>query len=461
MSIFVFLFCFVSIQVCCGWICRKGSGKSETIKKSFNEEYFFSGRTLTFFPLMMTFIATQIGGGLLLGAAEASFQYGLASCLYPLGVSLGLIILGYGPGKKLAASGMSTIPQIFQQVYNSQFLKRMASSLSIISLFLILSAQIIASDKFFSGIGLSGGRFLFVFWIVVLGYTTLGGFRAVVKTDILQAGFLIGAVLLCGVVLLVSPISANFKVSSSLALASAIPYKKLWGWLFMPLLFMFIEQDMGQRCFAAESPKTLKKAAVTAGIVTLCFNFIPLLIGTAASKAGLVAEQGQSILMIAVTAFTNPVVTGVMACAVPIAIMSTADSLLNSICLLICEEFIPERLSSKRLWLFLTPLIAVSAVCVAYCFNDIVDVLILSYGLSVTALAVPVLTALFVPGKYSALAGYGSVFCGGATFIFLRIYPYAFFPAEIFGVVASLLGFCSAEFLKRKFLTSSLVEDIR
>ncbi|MEG2043966.1 MAG: sodium:solute symporter family protein [Victivallaceae bacterium] len=452
MNVFLFLSCFIALQIGCCLVSRARACKNSSAGSNFGEDYFLSGRNLKFFPLTMTFVATQLGGGLLLGAADAAFQYGSSALLYPLGISVGFIILGCSPGKKLASSGMSTIPQIFKEVYGSPFLKRIASLLSISSLFMILTAQIVASDKFFSGLGLSGKWFLFLFWIVVLGYTTLGGFRAVVRTDILQAIFLIAAVIFCiGAVIVKNDFGvANVPVLSS----SGIPYGKLWGWLFMPLIFMFIEQDMGQRCFAAVSPEVLKKSAITAGIITMSFSCFPILIGLVASQTAIFVSPGQSVLMIAVGALTNPAVAGVMACAVAVAIMSTADSLLSSVCSLINEEFIRETSSSKKIWLIITPFIAVAAVLTAYCFDDIVEVLILSYGLSVTALGVPILAALFFPKKYSSASAFGGVIVGGITFIALKLFPCTYLPSEVTALLFSLFGFIVFGFFSGKRMLS-------
>src|ERR1700722_9151011 len=112
------------------------------------EDYFLAGKNVSLFPLMMTFLATQVGGGIVLGAADEAFQFGWPVILYPLGSALGLIVLGAGLGRRLAGFEISTVAQIFEVVYRSVNLRKFASFLSVISLFMILVAQIIASNKF-------------------------------------------------------------------------------------------------------------------------------------------------------------------------------------------------------------------------------------------------------------------------------------------------------------------------
>lgn len=131
MNFSVFLFCLLGIQVFCFYVGHRcGSGVS-----SDRESYFLAGRSLKVFPLMMTFIATQIGGGVLLGAAEEAFSYGYGVVLYPFGVSLGLILLGMGPGRKLASGSLFTVVAIFEVVYRSKALRKIAFFLSAVSLF--------------------------------------------------------------------------------------------------------------------------------------------------------------------------------------------------------------------------------------------------------------------------------------------------------------------------------------
>ena len=145
LAFFIFLF---ALQAVCLLVGRSFAKELKT-----QEDYFLAGRGIKFFPLMMTFLATQVGGGLILGSAEEAYQFGWGVLLYPLGASLGLMLLGSGIGSRLAQFKVSTVAQILEVVYGSATLKKIASLLSIISLFLILIGQIIASKKFMVSVG--------------------------------------------------------------------------------------------------------------------------------------------------------------------------------------------------------------------------------------------------------------------------------------------------------------------
>src|ERR1700733_12574690 len=120
------LFCLQFIY----WLVGRRASKNLKGK----DDYFLAGKSVRLFPLMMTFLATQVGGGIILGSADEAYRYGWPVILYPLGAALGLILLGCGIGRKWARFPISTTAQIFDVVYKSPMLRRVASLLSIISL---------------------------------------------------------------------------------------------------------------------------------------------------------------------------------------------------------------------------------------------------------------------------------------------------------------------------------------
>jgi SSS family solute:Na+ symporter len=281
--------------------------------KNFNnkEDYFLAGKSVRFFPLMMTFLATQVGGGVVLGAADEAFQFGWPVLMYPLGASLGLILLGSGIGRKLAGFQVSTVAEIFEVVYGSKFLRKIASILSVISLFMILVAQIIASNKFLISMGFNNVPLFILFWGIVIIYTAQGGLRAVISTDMVQAAFFSVVFMFCfGFVLYTNP-SFTFVEMPQLEQFSQVT-SKMCGWLLMPLLFMVIEQDMGQRCFAGASPQVVSRASFCAGICTMIVCVVPVYLGTLAGNMNIEVPLGGSVLMSVIAATTNPWITALV-----------------------------------------------------------------------------------------------------------------------------------------------------
>lgn len=186
MNITVFIGTLALLQLVCLWAGKRASKNLQD-----QQDYFLAGKEVHFFPLLMTFVATQIGGGLVLGAAEEAYQFGWTVLLYPLGACLGFVVLALGVGKNLARFQVSTVAELLEVVYRSPLLKKMASLLSITSLFMILMAQVIASQKFMVSLGVNNTLLFLAFWGVVIVYTVMGGLKAVVSIDIIQALFFI------------------------------------------------------------------------------------------------------------------------------------------------------------------------------------------------------------------------------------------------------------------------------
>ncbi len=434
MDIPVFIGILAVLQIVCLWAGKRASSQLKN-----QEDYFLASKEVRFFPLLMTFVATQIGGGLVLGAAEEAYRFGWTVLLYPLGACLGFVVLALGVGRKLARFPVSTVPQLLELVYESRLLKQIGSLLSIISLFMILMAQVIASRKFMMSLGVDQSTLFLLFWGVVIVYTVIGGLKAVVSIDIIQALFFI-AVFACGLgfILYMSPLSLPSVIEGGWT-GDAFDFEpaKLSGWLLMPLLFMVIEQDMAQRCFAAKSPKVVTKAAAYAALFTFLISVIPVFVGILGKQMGIVVPEGSSVFMDVSEQMTNPYIAAFIGCAVLMAVLSTAISLLNAVSSNLSQDFNFGK--SVQLSRRITAGLGLAAVAGSFFAGQIVDLLIQSYELSVYCLFIPVCIALFksrVPSLFAWLP-----FIGGAVgFILTRFVVFEIMPKEIIALLLSALG---------------------
>lgn len=432
MNLYIFISLLFGLQVFY-WVVGKRASKN----LNSNQDYFLAGKNIGFFPLMMTFMATQVGGGTVLGAAEEAYRFGWPVLLYPMGVSVGLMLLGLGIGKKLAQFQVPTVAQIFEVVYRSPILKKVASLLSVISLFMILAGVIIASNKFLVSLGFSNKALFVLFWAIVIFYTVRGGLKAVIATDIVQAAFFTVVFFLCFAIafnadpsgFFQAPVVEKFAGSSS----------KLCGWLLMPMMFMFIEQDMAQRCFAGGSPKIVSRAAFWAGVVTMAICLIPIFFGVLAKSMGLVVPEGASVLMTVIEKTTNPWIAAFAGCAVLAAIISTASALINAISSNLASDFYKTE---KPIGVVqgITAVVSIGALFFAFYFNNVVDLMIQSYELSVGCLFVPIVAALF-NRRSSSMAAWLSILFGALGFCLFRLFPLEFFPREIASVALSAVGY--------------------
>lgn len=435
MNITAFILFLFVLQGLCLFVSRKTAGALNT-----QEDYFLAGKSLRFFPLMMTFVATQVGGGLILGSAEEAYKFGWQVIFYPLGASLGLIFLGSGVGRRLSQFQVSTVAQILEVVYGSAVLKKMASILSMTSLFIILIGQIVASKKFMVALGVESPLLFIVFWGIVILYTAWGGLKAVVSTDLVQALFFFGAfVLVFGFAFSSAPSTFPVKETSF-----DWDTSRLLSWTLLPMLFMLIEQDMGQRCFAADSPKTVSSSAIAAAIITLLVSLIPIYFGCLAKTNNLNVLPGESVLMAAIKASTTPTLLALAGSAILAAIVSTADSLINAIGSNLAQDFNVKALQKVSLSQAISAAIATAAICFAFFSDQIVSMLMFSYELSVSCLFVPIFAALFFKRGGVAISAFAAI-GGGLIGFFLFRWIELPFPREIGSVAFSALAFAIFE----------------
>ena len=434
MDMTVFIFTVIAMQVL-GLLVAKWASRGSKNHK----DYFLASQSVTFFPLMMTLIATQVGGGLILGSTDEAYLNGWSTLMYPAGIAVGLFLLGVVCGTRIIKHGVSTLAQIFEVFYGSVALKKAASFLSIISLFMVLIAQILASHKMMLAFGISNYALFILIWGVIIFYTTMGGLKAVIATDILQAGFFFVTFVVCFIyALMMSDVSLYSNIP--------VPDSEIWSletlssYLLMPLIFMIIGQDMGQRCFSAKSAKTLRYSAITASLMVCVLGVIPISFGMWAKSMGITVSENTSVLMKSVLALTNPQLAAILAASIIAAIISTADSLISAISSNLSQDFFPNWGAQLGATKALSGAIAIGALLFSFFASSIVGVLIQSYELSVCCLTVPIIVSLFSSRKGHSLSAGLAMGLGVVGFIFTRIYAVPI-PREIFSLLLSATGF--------------------
>ena len=349
------------------------------------EGYFLRGRTVQYTALTITIVATQLGGGSLIGISNEAYHKGWIALLYPLGIYFGLILLALGVGARLRKHEVTTLPELFQKVYHSPILRKIAGLFSAFSMWVILVAQGTASRQFFISLGYEDIRLFLMFWSVVIAYTVMGGFGAVVSTDIVQTVFMITSLVILSVSVLYALPSTDLLFHSGNHFANSGDYI---NWLIMPMLFMVIGQDMGQRCSAANTPQTVSKATATAALLYLLLSLVPASLGVIAHQLNLPMVEGESILFSAILHLTNPTITTLAACAILMATISTANSLLSALSSNLAMDIWPKHSLQTSRWLTLGG--GVSAIVISLSFHNIVSLLIMSYEASIYLLFAPI-----------------------------------------------------------------------
>ncbi len=381
-------------------------------------DYLLGNRSFNTLSITLTLIATQLGAGMIFGTAQESYEKGIWGLAYNLGMAVGFIILGLGVGARLRELNISTTAELFETKYGSKNLRKLAAVISILTMGGILAAQIVASRQLFVALFDLNQWWLVGFWLVVIAYTMFGGIKAVIATDILQV-FLI-VVVFIGVIFLVVPMG---EISELPLLPSptteSFSTQGVWSILLLPVLFSLIEQDLAQRFFAAKNRRVATLSAFLAAGFLLLFAAIPMFLGIYAKSSGIVAAPGQSPLMLLLQSKFSGFGMTIVACALLAAICSTADSLLGAASSNLIADFNKDNANkSIQLSRVITLLVGLAALIVAFYFDSVIGILVKSYAISVSALLVPLLIAMFAKNpslrgaRLSVIVGFVTYFCG-------------------------------------------------
>lgn len=427
-------------------------GNRASKKMEDNEGYFLGGRNLGFFTLALTLLATQLGGGLMQGASEEAFSKGWIVLFYPAGMCLGFLALALGFGARLRSLGLSTVAELFEKVYGSPVVRKIASVISILTMFAVLVGQGVAARKFFGSLGYDTPFLYIGFWSLIIVYTVIGGLKAVVNTDVIKAIYIL--LVLVGVA-----VAAQFGLTQAMVTmptfvpssTGTIPWV---AWLLMPLLFMVFEQDMAQRCFAAKSAKSVTLAGILASVLLFGSSLFSVYFGIQAAKLGIDPNAGKSVLFEAIIQLTSPVVSTFFSVAFVMIILSTADSLLCSVASNLAIDFsfgkerieLSKKLKGKRQVVIsqaLTLIVGLAAMTCSFFFDRVLPLLLQGYEFSVVTMFFPVTMALFLkrPRIGAAIA---SISMGAFGFFLFRIWEVPF-PKEVISLALSFVGYISVQ----------------
>lgn len=180
------------------------------IKKSssnFTEEYYIGNRSMGGFVLAMTIIATYIGASSFIGGPGVAYKLGLGWVLLAcIQIPTAFFTLGI-LGKKMSIISRKinavTIFDLLKKRYNNDAVTILFSIMLLIFFIGAVVAQFVGGARLFEAVtGFSYVYGLIIFSIVVIIYTTIGGFRAVTLTDAIQAVVMFVATFILFIVIL-------------------------------------------------------------------------------------------------------------------------------------------------------------------------------------------------------------------------------------------------------------------
>lgn len=334
------------------WLGIRASRRSakENAEKGFLSNYFAGSRSMGGIVLAMTLVATYTSASSFLGGPGLASSYGM-SWSWVAGVQIGATFLTLGVlGKKFAIisrrTNSVTVNDYLRARYDSPAVVIVCGIAMVIFFITQMIAQFIGGATLLQTVtGVPYWAGLFMFGAVVIIYTSVGGFKAVVTTDTIQ-----GIVMTCGTFLLlffvIKEAGGMENIISSLdagnpgwdlmgkgeygaEIAAMRPGALISFWILVGIAVLGLPQT-AVRCMGFRDTESMHKAMIYGTVVIGILMIGMHLAGTLAYP--LLPEEGlastDQVIPYVVMQYMPAWAAGFFLAAPLAAVMSTIDSLL-------------------------------------------------------------------------------------------------------------------------------------
>lgn len=420
------------------------------------DDYYVGGRQMGSLHVGLSVVATDVGGGFSIGLGGLGFVMGLAGSWMLLtgliGAWLSAVFLIPKVKDNPAFARFLSFPQLLGYHYGAK-VALVAGVISAVGYMGFTSAQILAGAKLAAGTftGLSMESALLVMGAVAVGYTVMGGLKAVIYTDTVQWG-----VLMLGLILVGIPV-AYVAVGGMPAILESVEPEMLslgniswtvlvnWGVTIIPI--WFVGMTLYQRIYACRDTRTARRAWYLAGLFeypVMAFLGVALgLLARVAAEQGMFAALGSSQvadvdpetgLPMLLRTVLPPGLMGIVLAAYFSAVLSTADSCLmassGNLVTDVAGFFRPLDPDNKR-FVYLSQLatlsIGAAALFLASAMTSVLDLMLYSYAFMVSGLFIPVIGALWWK-RSSSTGALWAMIAGGATTLFVQLHSWSISP---------------------------------
>ena len=324
-------------------------------RKQSEEDFLIGERNLGALRTMFTVNASKMGS-ILMAFVALVFLWGFAAVWYFIGAFIGMLLFLIFAirVRNLSQNKYYTLADYFRYNYGKKTAK-LASIGGIILMFGFLVINLIAGTKifvFFTNWPFWAGSIIMA--LIVLTYLLLAGYRAVVKTDVLQYIAMFTIMVLMAILLF----DGSLIPSSEWNILNINPFEA-FGFLFGGILSSFGIPDLWQRVYSAKSNKELKKGwLLSVFIYAIMVVLLSLVALTVKVKFPSIVPDFALI-----HAFDNLLPAGLVGLAVVLlfaAIMSSADTYIFAGASSIVQDFSNKnkketiKLIRKTIFLFVT-----------------------------------------------------------------------------------------------------------
>jgi solute:Na+ symporter, SSS family len=351
-----FAYCFTIIGIGL-WVSREKKGHEKD-----TQDYFLAGKTLPFWAIGASLIASNISAEQFIGMSGSGFRVGLAIASYEWMAAITLLIIAWFFLPIYLEKGIFTMPQFLEQRYDARVRNLLAVFWLLVYVFVNLTSVLYLGALALNGImGVP-----FVWGVLGLAafatlYSIYGGLKAVAWTDVVQVTVLVGGGLLttyfaldaysggqggiAGFSRLISEHGDRFNMilfrgellyqTDTGAIADAYDLLPglavLFGGMWIANLFYWgCNQYIIQRALAAKSLKEARRGLVFAAYLKLLLPLIVVVPGIVAYALNAPITRGDEAYPWLLGQYLRPGLKGLAFAALVAAIVSSLASMMNS-----------------------------------------------------------------------------------------------------------------------------------
>ncbi|HMB68487.1 MAG TPA: sodium:solute symporter family protein [bacterium] len=440
------------------------------------DDYYVAGRGMGSTHVGMSMVATDVGGGFSIGLGGLGFAMGMSGSwmLFTglLGAWLSAVLLIPRIKRDRSFDRALTFPEVFGRFFGPRT-ALLGGIISAVGYVGFTAAQILAGAKLATGtfpaLSLQGA--LWLMGAVAIGYTVLGGLKAVIYTDTIQWAILIVGLTLVGIPVAYQAVGGMSAIRDTLrpemlSLTNVSTVELVnWGVTIVPI--WFVGMTLYQRIYSCRDERTARRAWYVAGLLewpVMAFMGVTLgLLARVAADQGMFAEWGMDAIAEVDPETGLPLLLrtvlpagamGLVLSAYFSAILSTADS-----CLMACSGNVVSDILRKphddpgflRRAQVVTLALGVFALLLASRMTSVLDLMLLSYAFMVSGLLVPVLVILLRLPR-DGVAAAACIVVGGSVTSALVAMKWELplgLDANVFGIAASALTYALVRLARR------------
>lgn len=418
------------------WAAQKSRKQERKSNGDRTEVVLLGDRSINVVVGIFTMTATWVGGGFILGLAEAVYtpNRGLIWALMPLQYAFNFILGGLFFAKTMRDKMYVTMMDPIQQKYGHILCSCLALP-SLLGDILWVSCTLL-------GLGITMSVILdlpysYSVWIssaVAIIYTLLGGLYSVAYTDVIQLALVFVSLFLCVPFVLLSPKSLSiaqtaFNHTFQEPWVGTLQQDDIWTWIDEFLLLGLGSvgfQSFHQRTLSAATSVTAQLTCYAAAFVIAILGIPPVLVGAVAASTdwnltfyGFPSPYARGeqafVLPLTLQSLTPPYISVIGIGAVAAAVMSSTDSgLLSATSVFssnIYKNILRKQVSDYEMqWVIRVAVVVVGVVGTSITFyaNSTLALWILGADVAYTLIFPHLVAVLFfkVTNGYGGTAGY-------------------------------------------------------